>query len=300
MNGVLVVDKPAGPTSHDVVAQVRRAIGISRIGHTGTLDPLATGVLPLVVGRATRLAQFLTASDKEYIADITLGAVSETYDAEGPLRPTATGPFTCGQPQRLEAVLAEFRGTHWQIPPPYSAKKIAGTPAYRLARRHKPVELRPVAVTVHQLEALDATAEMIRLRLVCSSGFYVRTLAHELGERLGCGAYLSGLRRTRAGAFTLSQAVPLATIEAEGFDGASHLAAIDSLLEELPAVVLDEKGTRRASHGNAVTLGHLTGSGAAVAAVPGSRVRLLDQAGRLLAIAEWQAGALLHPAIVLV
>src|SRR5688572_16654977 len=138
MDGVLVIDKPSGPTSHDAVARVRRAIGISRIGHTGTLDPLATGVLPLVIGRATRLAQFLSASDKEYVAEIRLGATSETYDAEGPLTPSSSA--RAQEPiarEELEAVLAEFRGTFAQMPPPYSAKKVGGTPAYKLARRNK-------------------------------------------------------------------------------------------------------------------------------------------------------------------
>ncbi len=302
MNGVLVVDKPSGPTSHDVVARVRRAIGLSRIGHTGTLDPLATGVLPLVVGRATRLAQFLTASDKEYIAEVRLGVVSETYDAEGPLTPTETGPLTFGKPERIETVLAEFRGTYWQMPPPYSAKKIAGTPAYQLARRHKTVELKPVAVTVYELESVDIAVERLTLRLVCSSGFYVRRLAHDLGERLGCGAYLGALRRTRAGAFREQAAVPLETVASEGFDCAAHLITMDRLLPDLPAIPLTEQGARRVGHGNAVGLSHLASGAttAAVAAIPGSQVRLLDEAGTLLAIGEWQPGGLLHPVIVLV
>lgn len=302
MNGVLVIDKPSGPTSHDVVARVRRAIGLSRIGHTGTLDPLATGVLPLVIGRATRLAQFLTASDKEYVARIRLGVVSETYDAEGPLTPSPTGPLTMDRPERLEAVLAEFRGTYWQMPPAYSAKKVGGTAAHRLARRHKPADLKAVSVTVHALEAIDVAWDTISVRLVCSSGFYVRRLAHDLGERLGCGAYLEALRRTRAGAFAEDSAVPLETVEAEGFECATHLVTMDRLLPELPGLVLAEPGVRRVSHGNAVGLAHLvSGPGAAaVAAIPGSRVRLLDEGGTLLAVAEWQPGGLLHPAIVLV
>lgn len=299
MNGVLVVDKPSGVTSHDVVARVRRAIGISRIGHTGTLDPLATGVLPLVVGRATRLAQFLTASDKEYLAEVRLGVVSETYDAEGPLVPTETGPLTYGAPQRLEDVLADFRGTYWQMPPPYSAKKIGGTPAYKLARRHKPVELRPVAVTVHALEPVELTVESLRLRLVCSAGYYVRTLAHDLGERIGCGAYLANLRRTRAGAFALSDAVDLATIEAEGYDATTHLIPLNRLLTDIPPVVLSDGQARRVSHGNAVTVPD-AGLPAVADEDPSPRVRLLDGAGTLLAVAECRPGSLLHPVVVLV
>jgi tRNA pseudouridine55 synthase len=309
-DGVLVIDKPAGPTSHDVVARVRRALGNSRIGHTGTLDPLATGVLVLVVGRATRLAQFLSASDKEYVADIVLGATSETYDAEGPLVPSPGGRSHAPlEPGVLDSAMAEFRGTYSQMPPPYSAKKVGGTPAYKLARRKKPTELKPVPVTVHALETLSIDADRLRVRVVCSTGFYVRTLAHEIGARLGCGAYLAGLRRTRVGAFTLDDAVALDDIQNGGVEAASgRVIPVERLLTDLPAVVLSESGVRRVSHGNAVTLEHLAETGAAsfpvTEAAPFSsdapKVRLLDPSGTLLGIAEWRTGALLHPTIVLV
>jgi tRNA pseudouridine55 synthase len=305
IDGVLIIDKPAGPTSHDVVARVRRAIGIRRIGHTGTLDPLATGVLALVVGRATRLAQFLSASDKEYVADIRVGFTSQTYDGEGPLIPTRLGPLTM-HAEPLDSVLAEFRGTYWQVPPPYSAKKVGGTPAYKLARRDKPVELKPVRVTVHALDVGAIDGDLLRVRVVCSTGFYVRTLAHDIGERLGCGAYLAGLRRTRVGAFRLAAAVPLDDVERGGLNAMSdHLIPLERLLTDLPAVVLAEAGARRVAHGNAVTFEHLApGSlapqGGEKAEGPPVAVRLLDESGALLAIAEWRAGALLHPTIVLV
>lgn len=327
VDGVLVIDKPPGPTSHDVVALVRRAIGVGRIGHTGTLDPLATGVLPLVVGRATRLAQFFSASDKEYIADIRIGVTSETYDAEGPLTPAglgsaATDPFELledrpfhfaqggsvefdqGAPEALDALLTEFRGTYWQMPPPYSAKKVGGTPAYKLARRKKPADLKPVRVTVHTLEVITAEGDVLRARIVCSTGFYVRTLARDLGERLGCGAYLAALRRTRAGSFLSDEAIPLDAIESEGFEAAAHLIPVDRLLPDLPAVVLGESGVRRVSHGNAVTLEHILGPpdappGTVAGGPQPPKVRLLDEAGALVAIGEWRPGGLLHPAIVL-
>jgi tRNA pseudouridine55 synthase len=311
MDGVLVIDKPSGPTSHDVVATVRRSIGVSRVGHTGTLDPLATGVLPLVIGRATRLAQFLSASDKEYVAEIRLGFTSETYDAEGPLTPVGVTQgesveFAQDHLAPLDAVLAEFRGTYSQMPPPYSAKKVGGTPAYKLARRKKPVELEPVRVTVQALEALAANGDMLRVRLVCSSGFYVRTLAHDIGQRLGCGAYLAGLRRTRAGSFTVSDAVPLAAVEAQGFDRAARLIPIDRLLPELPAVIVGEPGVLRVSHGNTIGSEHLADPDRGAASCDGKeaapmsgRVRLLDEAGTLLAVADWRPGGVLHPAIVL-
>lgn len=325
MDGVLVVDKPVGPTSHDVVAAVRRAIGVSRIGHTGTLDPLASGVLPLAVGRATRLAQFLSASDKEYVADIRLGFRSETYDAEGPLtssllgplplEPTETSPgnrysfasgFGCeplGAGQ-LEAVLAEFRGTYWQMPPPHSAKKVGGVPAYVLARRRRPVDLKPVPVTVHDLEVLSIEGDVLRLRIRCGSGFYVRSLAHDLGERLGCGAYLASLRRTLSAGFTDAEAIPLADVVAAGFEAAGRMVPLDNLLSDLPGLVLSEAGVRRVSHGNSVGPEYLEKGAASFSgqeAAPFSgRVRLLDRAGTLLAIADWQPGGLLHPSIVLV
>jgi tRNA pseudouridine55 synthase len=307
MEGVLVIDKPSGPTSHDVVARVRRAIGISRIGHTGTLDPLATGVLPLVVGRATRLARFLSASDKEYIAEIAIGATSETYDAEGPLTPWPGAPVSTPLDAKLvEAVLNEFRGTFSQKPPPYSAKKVGGTPAYKLARRNEVADLKPVSVTVHALEALAIDGDLLRIRIVSSPGFYVRTLAHEIGRRLGCGAYLAALRRTRAGSFTLEAAVPLDDVQRGGVETAArHVIPLEGLLTELPAVVLVEAGAQRVAHGRAVTPEHMAGGfegprGTGEEATAASRVRLLDASGTLLAVAEWRAGRALHPMVVLV
>jgi tRNA pseudouridine55 synthase len=304
MNGVLVVDKPVGPTSHDVVARVRRAIGIPRIGHTGTLDPLASGVLPLVVGRATRLAQFLTAGDKEYVAVVHLGAESDTYDAQGRMAPgavpagAALARYPAGRPGAgLDALLDEFRGTYWQTPPPFSAKKVGGTPAYELARRNQPVDLKPVSVTVTALEAVESDADRIRLRVVCSAGFYVRTLAHELGQRLGCGGYLEALRRIRAGEFSVEGAVPLDALEAEGMDAVRHLLPLDGLLAAFPGVVLTERGARRAAHGNALSTEDVV---APCAAERGTRVRMIDGQGALLGIAEPAGGGVLHPVVVLV
>ena len=186
MNGVLIVDKPLGPTSHDVVARVRRAIGISRIGHTGTLDPLATGVLPLVVGRATRLAQFLSADDKEYVAGIRLGLATATYDAEERLVRNESGDPVAVLPvaRRLaftesdvREALTDFQGTYWQVPPPFSAKKVAGRPAYMLARLQKAVELKAVEVTVRELELVHYFDGLARVRVASSSGFTSDSLA---------------------------------------------------------------------------------------------------------------------------
>jgi tRNA pseudouridine55 synthase len=307
MNGVLVVDKPAGPTSHDVVARTRRALGTSHIGHTGTLDPFATGVLPLVIGRATRLAQFLTSDEKEYEAGVRFGRSTPTYDADdrfspdtgdcrGSLRqpvPPPDGVDAAG----IQALLSDFTGGYLQMPPPFSAKKISGVPAYKLARRNQPVQIRPVPVSVRELTLESYSDGLARLRLVCSAGFYVRTLAHELGQRLGCGAHLESLRRTRAGSFGLDRAVPLDVIERLGTAAAVHLIPMGSLLPCLPPVVVNERGARRAAHGNALTPADLSSPPESTA---GGRLRILDEDGTLLGIAEPTDGGLLHPVVVLV
>jgi len=308
MNGVLVADKPLGPTSHDVVARVRRALGLRRIGHTGTLDPLATGVLPLVVGRATRLASLLSGTAKEYVADVRFGAATPTYDADARMiRDPRTGaPVLLAHPppepagltgEAVIQALGQFRGTYWQVPPAYSAKKIEGVRAYTRARRNEPVTPRPVSVTVHSIELESYEAGLARVRLSASAGFYVRSFAHQLGEQLGCGAHLESLRRHRAGDFTLADAVPLETVEQEGADAVSHLIPLERLLLHLPGIVLTEDGARRAGHGNALKLDDLL-SGQKVLAE--GQMRLLDGSGALVGIAELREPGLLHPVIVLV
>jgi tRNA pseudouridine55 synthase len=307
VNGALVVDKPLGPTSHDVVARVRRAVGIDRIGHTGTLDPLATGVLVLLAGRATRLASLLSGADKEYVAQVRFGATTPSYDAEERLFQNQAGqPLVAAPPApspQIEAsdvlrVLPEFLGTSWQVPPPFSAKKLAGVPAYKLARRRQPVEIKPAEVSVEQLQLVSCADGLAELRLVCSSGFYVRSLAHDLGQRLGCGAYLEGLRRTRAGDFSIAHAIPLEVIESEGTAGLERLIPMNRLLPGLPAVVLTDEGVRRASHGG--TLGERDYVAPAEIVTDSGRVRLVDETGALVGIAEARDAGLLHPFIVLV
>jgi tRNA pseudouridine55 synthase len=298
MDGVLVIDKPAGPTSHDVVARMRRVLGESRVGHTGTLDPAATGVLPLVIGRATRLAQFFTAATKEYRARVRLGWATDTYDAtgepaSGPAAPERLAGMT---PERVSEALGTLRGTYDQRPPPFSAKKIGGVRAYELARRRTPVDPAPVPVTVHELELLSLDEGQLELRLVCSAGFYVRTLADELGRRLEVGAHLAALRRTRSGEFAEDAALPLA--EAERLAPvalAAHLRGLDGLLPGLPAVVLNAVGLRKTGHGQDLGPGDFTGE-----AGSGARCRLLDEAGHLVGLAEHRPGSgLLHPSLVL-
>jgi tRNA pseudouridine55 synthase len=302
MNGVLIVDKPSGPTSHDVVARVRRALRTRRIGHTGTLDPLATGVLPLVIGRATRLASLLSAGEKAYEAQVRLGCATETYDAAerlaAGLPPPAAPPV---DRVAVEAALQAFRGSYLQAPPPYSAKKIGGVAAHRLARRGTPAAPEPVMVTVTELRLTGLDEGLARIAVTASAGFYVRSLAHELGASLGCGAHLEALRRVRAGSFRLQDAVPLETVEAEGDGAAGRLMPLERLLEELPAVTVGERGARRVSHGNDVGIEDFTaGGGTSWEASGAARIRLLDESGHLLAIARPGAGGALRPAIVLV
>ena len=311
MHGVLIVDKPAGPTSHDVVARVRRAIGMSRVGHTGTLDPLATGVLALVVGRATRLAQFLSSDEKQYVAGVRLGWATATYDAEERTMRGERGELIVQPPQRpapsvgeaeIREALTAFVGSYAQLPPAFSAKKIGGTPAYLLARRQKDVELRPAQVTVKELELAHLDEGLATLQIVCSSGFYVRSLAHDLGTRLGCGAHLESLRRTRTGDFTVAEATPLDVIMAEGVESLGRLLPLASLLPKLPRVVVNARGAKRTAHGNALAdedLSEGDASTLAAAQNPGP-VRVLDADGALLAIGERSRGGALQPVVVLV
>jgi tRNA pseudouridine55 synthase len=299
IHGALVIDKPAGPTSHDIVAVVRRALDVDRVGHTGTLDPLATGVLPLVLGRATRLAAFMSGADKEYIARVRFGASTASYDAEG-VEAAPVNESVPGGARDILAVLPRFSGTYLQQPPPFSAKKIAGTPAYKLARRQAPVDVKPVEVTVRDLELLGYADGAADVRIVCNSGFYVRSFAHDLGTALGCGAYLEALQRTRAGVFTLQDSIPLHHVIDDSGDVRSRVVPLERLLPDLPAARLTEPGLRRASHGNTLTGGDFRLSDA-VSGVPiGTRCRMIDPSGRLVGIADVAAGGLLHPSVVLV
>jgi tRNA pseudouridine55 synthase len=323
IEGGLIVDKPSGPTSHDIVALARRALGESRIGHTGTLDPLATGVLVLLVGRATRLSQFLVTDEKEYLADVRLGVSTPTYDAASLGDPRCEGREARGEGRRarsasVEEVLSRFRGTYLQEPPPHSAKKIAGVPAYVKARRDLPVELQPVEVTVHELEIVapgatttpdetrssplaprSSDTSLLRLRIVCSAGFYVRSLAHDLGQALGCGAHLEALRRIRAGRFSLDRAVPVELLATRPESARARAIQMNELLGHLGAVTVSDEGARRAAHGNTIAPHHvLSDDGASTGR--GNTVRLLDASGAVLAVAERRPDALLHPLTVLV
>jgi tRNA pseudouridine55 synthase len=306
MHGALLVDKPSGPTSHDIVAIGRRALKTSAIGHTGTLDPLATGLLVLLIGHATRLSRFLVTDEKEYLADIRLGQSTPTYDAQGIDREVGGRRPEAGvTAEQIRAILPDFLGTFPQLPPPFSAKKIDGVRAYKKARKNEAVEMKPVEVTVRELELLEPespdlrppTPDLLRLRIVCSSGFYVRSLAHDIGQLLGCGAHLEALRRTRAGQFRLADAVTVETLQAAGPAIEDRLIGLNALIPGMPAVTVTEEGKRRAMNGNALAPAHLAGP--AAPAGPHGNVRLLDAFGTLLSVAEMRPDGLLHPLLVL-
>lgn len=295
MDGALVVDKPEGPTSHDVVAVARRALQITSIGHTGTLDPMATGVLVLLLGRATRLAQFLASHRKTYDAVVRLGVVSDTWDRTGADMPAPGG--TLPDIGAVERVLGGFVGLRPQLPPPFSAKKVAGVRAHVLARRGRPVDISPCVVQLHDARVTGVEWPLVRLTIETSAGFYVRSLAHELGQALGCGARLEALRRTASGDFGVADAVGLDQVERDAAGVASRILPMSRMLSDLPAVVLDEAAADRAAHGNEVQVPD--GAEEAVAA-GGGPVRLLAPDGSLLAMARpgGRRGTL-HPAVVL-
>ena len=307
MDGLLIIDKPAGPTSHDVVARARRLLRERRIGHTGTLDPFATGVLPLVLGRATRLARFLSAGDKWYEATVRLGVVTDSYDTTGnPVGPVHGGPWP--SLEAIDRALDEFRGQFLQRPPAFSAKKIGGRRSYRLARaaasagadanpsRALPAMPAAVGVTAHAIDVVAVEQERVTVRIRCSAGFYVRSLAHDLGERLGIGGHLVALRRTRSGDFDIGDAISLDAAERDADAARSAVIPLARMLPGLAAVVLTEAGTRHVRHGRDLQPADLVDG---LAIVHGS-VRLLDQTGQLVGVA--QPGTLpgtLHPSIVL-
>jgi tRNA pseudouridine55 synthase len=211
LEGVLLVDKPSGMTSHDVVDRVRRVLRMKRIGHAGTLDPMATGLLIVLVGKATKLSQYLMSLDKEYEGTVRLGITTKTHDAEGDV--AATRPVPALTEEQLKAAMAAFIGDQYQLPPMFSAKKQDGVPLYKLARKGREVEREPRFIRVSSFDLVRFGLPDFDIRLRCSKGTYVRTLAHDLGEKLGCGAHLSALRRTATDRFTVAQAVPLDTLE---------------------------------------------------------------------------------------
>jgi tRNA pseudouridine55 synthase len=290
VDAVLIVDKPAGMTSHDVVARVRRIVGEKSVGHLGTLDPMATGVLPLVLGRFTRLAQFYNDADKRYEGTIRFGWATDTYDAEGqPAGPKQSAEFTL---QQVQDAAVEFIGEISQYPPPFSAKKIAGIPAHRLARKGQPVELKPKRVEIKELELYECDGVTVCFRAWVSSGTYLRSLAHDLGKKLGPGGHLAALKRTAVREFTTDEAHSLEELEqAQATNRLDELFLHPRLvLPEFPAVVASPESAARIRHGGAVNLPEF--SKAAI-------VRVFAGQRELLAIARRVAGTLFQPKVVL-
>ncbi|MGI4755720.1 MAG: tRNA pseudouridine(55) synthase TruB [Janthinobacterium lividum] len=286
MNGLLVFDKPPGLTSHDVVSLVRRATGERSVGHLGTLDPMATGVLPLLLGKWTRLAQFFNAAEKQYEGTIRFGWATDTYDAEGQ---------PAGEPRPLEASLedlramsAVFHGTIDQVPPIFSAKKIGGVPAYKLARAGKDVPVKPARITIHNFALTGLDEETAGFTMHVSAGGYVRSVAHELGALAGCGAHLASLRRVQAGPFGINQAV-----NREQLIEAANAGTVESLLlhprsvlGEMPAVLADEQAQARLRNGMAVNLPEFSQA---------PLVRIFAGQRELLGVGRRIAGTLIQP-----
>ncbi len=248
VDGVLLLDKPTGMTSNDALQKARRVYAAAKAGHTGTLDPMASGLLPLCFGEATKFSADLLNADKTYVTTVKLGETTDTGDAEGSV--TSCRPVNVTR-QDIEAQLPRFTGEIEQVPPMYSALKRDGRPLYELARQGIEVERQARRITIHRLSLLAFSGDSLQLEVTCSKGTYIRTLASDLGEALGCGAHLTALRRTRVGDLTLAQAVPLDILQAADSAGQAHwLQPLDSLLQRLPAVTLNEEQIERFNHGN--------------------------------------------------
>ncbi len=289
MNGLLVLDKPAGMTSHDVVAIVRRATGEKSIGHLGTLDPMATGVLPLLLGKYTRLAQFFGAAEKAYTGEIRFGFATETFDAEGErvgdIVPLAVGLW------RLRELAARFHGTLDQLPPVYSAKKINGVPAHKLARAGLDAPVKPARIHIHEFALTALEGDVARFTMSISAGGYVRAVAHELGQATGCGAHLASLRRVRAGAFALEEALTLDELKKlEPAEIQGRLPHPRLLLPEMPSVTADERLAGRLRNGMQVNLPEFSRAGL---------VKVFTSPTEMLCVAKRVAGTLMQPVVVL-
>jgi tRNA pseudouridine55 synthase len=292
LDGIIVVNKPAGWTSHDVVAKMRGIAGTKSVGHLGTLDPIATGVLPVMIGQATRLARYFEKSEKAYEAVIRFGFATTTYDREGePLAPPAEVTITAEQ---IEACLAPMRGEIEQMPPPISAKKIGGVPAYKLARKNQPVELSPAPVSIYELTLLNVDADRARLRVRCSAGTYIRSIAHDLGIKLGCGAHVEDLVRTASGAFTLAQTRTLEELQSLKNEGrlAEALLPMADLLPHFPRVGVDDLTSRQIRQGRDFSASPFRANPNA------EHVKAIDAAGYLVAIGQIALPHIYHPVVV--
>jgi tRNA pseudouridine55 synthase len=311
LDGILVIDKPRGKTSHDVVETVRRLIGFRQIGHFGTLDPLATGVLVLALGRATRLARFYSGRRKRYTCAIRFGFSTDTYDADG--EPLSQDSAPVLEAENVQAIAERFIGKTGQTPPAFSAKKIHGRPAHELARKHKPVDLEPVEVEVFEFRLTGIEGSLARFVVECGSGTYIRSLAHDVGKLHGSGAHLAEIARTAVGEFTLDHAVSLEELAADAKSGkiASRVIRLESLLPDLPRATVLPVVEKRVRHGAKFNLplaqiqpGQATAAQGAPAHLDSgdwkpSRLRVFNQQGQLIAIAEPVVPRTYQPLVVL-
>ncbi len=282
LNGIILIDKPRGMTSHDVVDRLRRITRMRQIGHTGTLDPMADGLLILCLGRATRVSQFLLGLDKVYGGTITLGAISATYDAEGDITPQER-PLPDGDDSIREAMATQL-GERSQLPPPYSAIKVAGKKLYEYARNGEEIPSKPRPVRIHHFDLIRYLPPEIQFSAKVGSGTYIRSMAHDLGLALGCGGYLSQLRRTHIGAFTVDQAVPLEALLAEPELVISHLMSLTEGLTHLPKVTIHPRAEKAIMNGRTFTTGDIMEFDGILR--PGAPVLVLDSGGRVLSIAQ--------------
>jgi tRNA pseudouridine55 synthase len=288
LDGVLVVRKEAGWTSHDVVAKIRRILGGAKVGHAGTLDPAATGVLPVLVGRATRIAEYLVDWDKEYRAVLRLGETTDTQDATGRVLERADAAHI--SEAAVRAAVMAFRGPQQQVPPMYSAVKVGGRPLYKAARSGQTIERAPRPIVIHELDILDLQGRDVTLRVVCSKGTYIRTLCADIGRALGVGGHLLALERRRVGPLSIDQAVTVEQIADRSAIGTlpGCLIGLDQALGQLPAVVVTKEQAERVLHGASIA----SDSRGEETAAAGSRsVRLKDEGGRLLAIGAFERGS---------
>jgi tRNA pseudouridine55 synthase len=289
MHGLLIVDKPAGMTSHDVVSIVRRATGEKSIGHLGTLDPMATGVLPLLLGKYTRLAQFFGQAEKSYTGTIRFGFATDTFDAEGEAvgEPVALGLGL----EELRVLAKHFHGAMEQMPPVFSAKKIGGVPAHKLARAGKEVPVKPARITIHSFELTGLEGNVAGFAMSVSAGGYVRSVAHELGQMAGCGAHLASLRRTQAGVFGLGQSIPLEELKRLSVEEIeARLPHPRTLLPEMPSVMVDEQTAGKIRNGMQVNVPEFSDAGL---------VKVFSGPRELLCVAKRVAGTLVQPIVVM-
>lgn len=277
MNGIVIIDKPAGWTSQDVTARLRRVFGTRRIGHGGTLDPMATGVLPVFVGRATRGVEFFEHAEKTYETELLLGVATDTEDTTGTVRARREVSVTQA---RLDEVLERFRGEIMQIPPMYSALKVNGQKLCDLARKGRQVERQPRPVTIHELTLLSREGDTLHLRVRCSKGTYIRTLCADIGEALGCGGCMQALRRTQAGEYTIAEAVPLQQL-LESPEPETYLRDVDTMFRGYPGVKLTVNQEKRCRNGNAFSV-----------SLPGGTYRAYSQSGEFLMLAKVEDGVM--------